>query len=73
MGSRTVAAVLLLCAALGHVACDSGEQGSEEPAPAEEKARTVTRTVTVQEEAAPPETTAAMETAVAVEASAEPT
>ncbi len=65
--------MLLLCVALGLVACDSGEQGSEEPAPAEEEARTVTRTVTVQEEAAPPETTAAMETAVTVEASAKPT
>jgi hypothetical protein len=44
-----------------------------ESAPAEEEARTVTRTVTVQEGAAPPETTAAMETTGTVEASAEPT
>lgn len=61
MGSRTVVALLLLCACTGMVACDSGEQSSEERAPAEGRDRTVTRTVLVTE-AAPLETTMQMET-----------
>lgn len=58
MGSRTMVVVLLLCAALGLVACDSGGQDSGERASGEEEDRTVTRVVTVREPA-PPETTRA--------------
>jgi hypothetical protein len=67
VGSKTnyLAAVLVLCAALGLLdACASEERGQ-----GEDGDRAVARTVT---EAAPPETTAAAETTVTAKASAEP-